>query len=187
VANAGGPAGGDKPNVSFIDVKTHKLLDQVSPPAEHVNTGHVTLGPKGDLVVVSAARNGLPLSAEGGVAIRPAGAAIAQAAWTAELGPMTGEALSIAVDPARRIAAVTHPDANLVSFWNLESGRFLSSLGIEKPRGLANTRDGRNVVVSHGAGNLGLIAWSTRQLVPTPRHDETPFGGSHLYRVDAKI
>ena len=82
----------------------------------------------------------------------------------------------------------THRGVMIVlSFWDLARPAFLSALRLEHPRGLATTRDGSRLVVNHGAGELGLVSWETRQLVASRKHVQTPFGGSHLYRVDAAI
>jgi hypothetical protein len=181
VVTNGGKRGGAAPCVSFVDVASQRLLEQVRPASETLNTGHVALDPAGDLVIVSAPHPALAPDQPGGVTLRAAGGSPVLGQLPEGLGPLTGEALSVVLLPERHVAATTHPDAGLVIFWELRRGTYLAHLRLTHPRGLAATAGGTHLVVSHDDGKLLLVDTATLQPVRSPERDGTPFGGSHLH------
>ncbi|HEY0840253.1 MAG TPA: DUF1513 domain-containing protein [Vulgatibacter sp.] len=181
----GGSAAVDSPgSVAFVEVKTGKLLEKLPVPDQRLNAGHVAISEKGDVVAISAPRDGLPLEEAGGVSIRPAKGSFATMGQPAAVTKgLRGEALSVAVHDQRRLAAVTHPDANLVTIWDLATAKLVKTLSMPAPRGITATLDGADLVVSHSGGKLSMVPWRDLEAAAPLPLGQTPFGGSHLYTL----
>lgn len=63
---------------------------------------------------------------------------------------MTGEALGIQINKKHQIAAITHPEANLLTFWSTNDKKIIKAFGFDNPRGISQTLDQKNFVVSYG-------------------------------------
>ncbi len=184
ITNGGSAKASSPGSVAFVDVKSQKLVDRLLIPSPRLNGGHVAISPHGDLVAVSAPRDGLPLTSLGGVSIRPA-----KAAFTTVDPPrqtarrMIGEALSVTIHEKKRWAAVTSPDGGLLTIWDIPGKALVKDIRLLAPRGVTQTLDGKHLVVSYDGGKLALIPWeSLRPGKPLPL-GQTPFGGSHLYTL----
>lgn len=131
--------------VSFVEIATQKLVDQVVIDSEEKNAGHLFISPKGHLAIVSAERDGLDEKQfTGGITLRPAGGeAILLWEPVELLARMIGETLSVYIDDATGIVAATTPAANLVTFWNIRTGELVKSMNVPDPRGIALTLDGK--------------------------------------------
>ena len=95
---------------------------------------------------------------------------------------MLGESLSVVVAGER--AFVTHPDGNLVTIW--EDGVLVGTLTFDQPRGLAMSRDGSTLFVSHVLGRsvvLTAVNPATLRVEPLPAVDPSFTSGSHLFVV----
>ena len=189
ITNGGDAKAGSPGSVTFVDAKSEKLLERLPIPDDRFNAGHVAVSGRGDLVAISAPRDGLPLEAPGGVSIRPAPGPATKGRFGAMVQPkdlterLIGEALSVALHEGRRLAAVTHPDANLVTIWDVAGMKLVKSLSLPAPRGLTRTLDGEHLVVSHSGGKLSMLPWSTLEVGEPLPLGQTPFGGSHLYTL----
>lgn len=184
ITNGGSAAAESPGSVTFVDVKSGKLLERLPVPDGRLNAGHVAVSAKGDVVAISAPRDGLPLEESGGVSIRPAKGRFATMAQPASVTKgLRGEALSVAVHEERRLAAVTHPDANLVTVWDLSAAKLVKTLSLPAPRGITATLDGADLVVSHSGGKLSVMPWRTLEAAAPLPLGQTPFGGSHLYTL----
>ena len=184
VTNGGSAAADDPGSVVFVDAGTRKLVRKLVIPDASLNAGHVAVSEHGDVIAISAPRDGLPKTARGGVSIRPKGGDLrTMKAPDAIAAHMVGESLSVALDEEGRRAAVTNPDGDLVTVWDLEEATLETSLSLAGARGITTTLDGRTLVVSHGDGKLSLLPWDTlKPGAPLPLGD-TPFSGSHLYTL----
>lgn len=183
VTNGGGKSGEEQPSVTYIDINTQKLMEKVTLSHEDLNTGHVAISQNGDLVVVSAPRKGLDPAMPGGVSIRPRNAPMQSRTEPSDITQrMRGEALSVAIDAESKIAAVTHPDGNLLSFWSIEDARLLKTIELASPRGVALTTDNKNFIVSIGP-KPSLIQIPITTLVPNKgvTTSNTFITGSHIY------
>jgi len=189
VTNGGGKLHGDAPNVSYIDIASKKLLDKVEPTNTRLNTGHVALSNTGDLVVVSAPRDGLGKQHLGGVSIRPQGDTIKTIDKpVAVTQRMKGEALSVVIHSSENIAAVTHPDGNMVTIWSLDDRRLIKVIELEKPRGIEITSDMKNFVVSYAAtADLIQIPLATLKPDQSSIIESSYISGSHLYNWSRKM
>ena len=92
------------------------------------NAGHLALSARRDVVAISAPRDGLPRDALGGVTIRTGSGPFETVASPQEvIARMVGESLSLCIDEGRRVVAVTNPDGNIVTFWDLDGKRLALS------------------------------------------------------------
>ncbi|TDU25736.1 hypothetical protein DFR24_4181 [Panacagrimonas perspica] len=183
VTNGGGELGGDPPSVTYIDVASQKLLDRVLLTDARLNTGHLGIARDRSLVVVSAPRAGLGTVERGGVSIRNPGGEMETLTEPAQLPrDLRGEALSVAIHDETGVAAVTHPDSNLVTFWSLRERVLIKTLSVHKPRGVTLTHD-RNAFVISGGEQASLIKVPVATLVPDaqPMIALSYMTGSHIY------
>ncbi len=174
VANGGGPfgvRGSSLPCVTYIDISSGKLLDKVTLPSPRFNTGHVAVSARGDLVIVSAPRDGVGPddTSPGAVTLRLGKRKPFVIEAPKEIvARMIGETLSVAINAEATIALTTHPLGDCVSAWSLEDGRSLGVIELEVPRGVARTLDDRAFVISHRrAGVMALSLFDTQTLAPT--------------------
>lgn len=188
VANGGGAInvrGSSLPCVTYIEFATGKLLEKIPLPSPRINAGHVAVSSRGDLVIVSAPRDGV----EGGE--------VAQGAVTLRIGKrkpftieqprevvarMIGETLSVATNKAGTLALATHPLGDCVSAWSLVDGSSLSVIDLPVARGVARTLDDREFVVSHKHRDaMALSFFDADTLAPTgERVAPSPITGSHV-------
>jgi hypothetical protein len=184
VTNGGGTAdSGQTPCMTYIDVKTRKLLHTHAMPGRAHNTGHLAAVSDRTAMVVSAPRLGLGVEHEGAVSWCTASAQNLQPMLPpADLSPaLLGEALSVLVVPGKDLAVVTHPTPGWVTFWKLSTRAFQASLRIPRVRGVALAQDGQSLWISHGAGaalgrvNLNTLSVETELVVA-----QSMLTGSHL-------
>ena len=146
VTNGGGNMNGGLPNISYIDVNSRELTRQEKPTTRALNTGHFYTSSDQDLVVASAPRDGNKLGL-GGISIQPYGKAMKTVSSPKKVvSQMRGESLSVTIH--NDVALVTHPDGNMISFWNTHTRKFIQQLPFEKPRGVTLSHDKRFFIVS---------------------------------------
>lgn len=187
ITNGGGSIdGGEKPNVSYVDVKSQKLLDQVSFDTKVINAGHLMLSSNRDLIIVSAPREGLPQSELGAISFRPYGKKIITATEPKEIvKKMVSETLSLALHEPSHTVAATNPTGNLVTFWNYKKGSFIHSIELKLPRSIGVTRDQKYYVIGHGED--ASVAWVDAEnfnIIHKLEIKQAGFSGSHLKVLD---
>jgi len=189
VTNGGGNIQGDAPCVTYIDIASKQLLEKVELSNARLNTGHASVNDNGSLVVVSAPRSGLGKQHLGGVSIRPHGESMKTAASPDVITKrMQGEALSVAINPKEKIAAVTHPDGNMVTIWSLQSRQLLKVINLEQPRGVELTSNMKNFVISYGTtANLIQIPVATLEPDKSSIIKASYISGSHIYNWSRKM
>lgn len=185
VTNGGGDLQGARPSVTYIDVQSQKLLDRLYFDNPKVNAGHLGIRQDGGLIVVSAPRAGLEQNGIGGISMRGADAQLQSLSQPQEIvSQMWGESLSIAIQNAAGIAAVTHPEGNMLTFWSLSDRQLLKSLSLHRPRGVALTDDREAFIVSAGEQSSLLrvpvktLAVESRALI-----EQSYMTGSHIYNA----
>ena len=156
---------------------------------DRLNTGHIGIAKDGSLVVASAPRDGLDKTELGGVSIRPNGEQMETITTPNEtVRSMTGEALSVIIHNARNIAAVTHPDGNMVTFWSVSDRRLLKVIRLERPRGVTLTLDEKTFVISYGADtSIMLVDAESLSTKPDENIALTYLSGSHIYNWSKTI
>lgn len=183
VTNGGGASQGAPPTVTYIDINSQQLLEKIELSNAKLNTGHLAISDKGELVVISAPRVGLANTSLGGVSIRPEGGQLQSIARPQRVTQrMRGEALSVAIDTASGIAAVTHPDGGMITFWSIADRSLRKVIELPHPRGVELTADQREFVVSFGAdASLVRIPVATLELDPAAIIKDSYITGSHIY------
>jgi hypothetical protein len=185
ITNGGGPRNSAvAPSVTCVDVQTRALVEKLEVHDPVRNAGHVAIGEAREIVLLSAPREGMPASTSlGCISLSRRGEE-----WTHISPPETvasrlaGEALSVAVHEPSRTALATHPDGDLITFWNLDGRTFAGSLDLPCPRGVAITLDQRFYAVSYGI-DARLILIDTRALRPlgSCQLARGALAGAHLY------
>jgi hypothetical protein len=186
ITNGGGFVGEEPGSVTYVDVNTQQLLDKLEIDNHDMNAGHVAVSAVGDIAVVSAPREGMDYANNcGGLSIgsanRPFSAIREPSSLTAS---MLGESLSVCIDENNRVAAVTTPAANLVSFWNLDSGELLHNIEVPMPRGITLTQNGQYYALSYGQSEQERIVslLHTDDFRPVAGHDMyAHMAGSHIF------
>jgi uncharacterized protein len=183
VTNAGS-ASIDKsqPSVTYIDVQTQQLIERVTLTNKQLNTGHIGIATDGSLIVASAPREGLEQTHTGGVSIRSGKQAmLSMTRPEMVIRQIKGEALSVAIDNKHKIAAVTHPDGNLVTFWSIDKRELLKAVSVPQPRGVTLSLDEKSFIFSYDF-NTSMVLFSTRDLTANPDSIMQPtyISGSHI-------
>lgn len=187
VANGGGTIDGGAPaSVTFIDLKSERLLDEVRLDSPRFNAGHVAVTRRGDLALVSAPRDGLPSPNQqlGAVTLRPRGSTARTAAQPeAVVRRMLGETLSVLINEDDGTVLATHPLGDCVSMWRLDDGEHLGTLELRGPRGVTRSRDGAWYLISHVEGkSVRLTAFSAETREPVGFYVDPSFtSGSHIF------
>jgi len=184
VTNGGGALGTDmRPCVTYVDVSSRRLLEKLDLESDRFNTGHLTLGGADALVVVSAPRKGLTEQDLGAVSLRRGKDALRTMTEPAAVAArMHGEALSVEIHEPTGIAAVTHPNGGMVTFWSIAELKLVKVLELPRPRGLALTRDGRHFILSYGeTAELARVDPETLEPLPQTRLGQSFLTGSHLF------
>jgi len=154
------------PSLVYIDLATEKLIERVTLKNNKLNCGHFKVTPDNDLVIASAPINAADKTLSGGVSIRQQdGPLTTMAEPELVIKRMTGEALGIEINLQHKVVAITHPDANLLTFWSLTEKKLVKAFGIENPRGICQTLDKQDFIVSYGK-SPAMAKVSTRDLTP---------------------
>lgn len=184
VTNAGSSIGGNiMPSVTYIDMASQQLKERVLLTNKRLNTGHMAIGNNGSLVVASAPREGLSKTDLGGVSIRPTNLNMQSISLPSDIvNSMKGEALSVIIHNKKDIAAVTHPDGNMVTFWSVKDRTLLNHIKIEKPRGVTLTNNEKTFLISYGQDtNLISIDVDSMTVNSNALMKYTYLTGSHIY------
>jgi len=161
VSNTGRSSSGfHQPSLVRIDLTTEKLIERVKLDDKSLNCGHFHISDNEDIIVASAPLDTDNKSASGGISFRQQNeATITMTEPDVVIKRMTGEALGIQINKKHQIAAITHPDANLLTFWSTKNKKIVKAFGFENPRGISQTLDQKNFVVSYGNKSaMALIA-----------------------------
>lgn len=199
VGHGGGALGQpDPPCVCWLELPSGKLLRKLVLDDPRFDVGHLALGDRGDLAIVSAPRHGTiaPERSRGGLTLVPRDRpqhSVDHRDGESEhrresVAAMIGETLSVALHEPTRTVATTNPEGHLLAFWDLDDGSLRARLRVPNPRGVALTLDGNEFVVSFGIhGKLARVDARTCKPVDVPgNRDGVRCGatGSHLFVYD---
>ena len=192
ITNGGGRRGGVAPSVTYVDVENQQLLEKLEFSTPDINAGHLAVSADGDLAVISAQRDGLkPYENTGGVTLRPKGGEFRTMASPSDVVErLFGETLSLCIDEQRRIVAATTPIANLLTFWNLDTGELVRHYAAHNPRGISLSLDRRHYVLSYEKPpQLSLLSTETLEQVGGADLMQTGMSGSHIlnYSLPARL
>jgi hypothetical protein len=187
MTNGGGPIDDPEgaPSVTFVDAASAKLLERLTFDTPRINAGHLALSREGDLVTISAPRDGLPKTALGGVTMRSGrGPFVTMSEPPGVISRMVGESLSLCIHEATGVVGVTNPDGNVVTFWDVKQQRLVKTLDLPAPRGLTHTLGGEYLALGYGAGTMTLLSPTTLEPVAEHRVPSSTLSGSHLFTWD---
>jgi uncharacterized protein len=187
ITNGGGTNGNPEatPCVSYVDVKTQKLVKQHKMMDPRFNTGHLIISKNKQLVVSSAPHPNLPFSDPGAISVVASDGTLKNLNTEAIHARLKSETLSLCIDEEHGVVATTSPAGNSVTFWDLKTNEFLSSLDLPSPRGIVMTADHRYYVISYGkTANLLLVDANTRTKIEL-EIPQAGYSGSHLYLLNS--
>jgi hypothetical protein len=174
-------------SITYIDVQSEKLIERVTLDNQQLNAGHFEITDDGSLIVASAPREGIEPSQEdkglGGVSIRSKNRAILTMTQPeVVIDQLRGEALGIVIDEKHKMAAITHPDANMLTFWSIEKRQLIKAMSIPNPRGITLSIDGRSFIISYNF-DTSVVRVNTKNLSANPDSIIQPsyISGEHLY------
>lgn len=141
------------PNLSILDAGSGQLIEQAPALDQQASIRHLAATGGGDEVVVAMQYEGppdddVPLLAahRGNGAIEPWHAPIARQR------NMKQYVASVAVDRATGHAAATCPRANLVTFWDAATGRYLGESRVRDCGGVAVDAEAGEFLITNGGG-----------------------------------
>lgn len=173
------------PCVSYVDVKTQKLVKQHKMMDSRFNTGHLVISQEKQLIVSSAPHPRLPFSDPGAISLVDTDGTLKNLNTEMVHASLKSETLSLCIDEKRHVVATTSPAGNSVTFWNLKTGDLISSLELASPRGIVMTADQRYYVISYGkTADLVLVDANTRTLTELSI-PQAGYSGSHLYLLNS--
>jgi len=169
ISNTGkSESGFHQPSLVSLDLKTAKLVERIKLNEENLNCGHFRITNNNDLIITSAPIDINDKTLSGGVSIRHNNKPITTMTEPdVVIKRMTGEALSIEVNEQFSIAAVTHPEANLITFWSIKDKKIIKAYGFENPRGISLTLDKKYFMISYGH-RPAMVKISIEDFTPLP-------------------
>jgi uncharacterized protein len=198
ITNGGAPIGQTPlPSVTYVDVFSQKLLEKFEIENPKYNAGHLAISKNMDLAVVSAPRLGLPEDDLGSISILSKSNVMSDKGQEPStfdkklillkepkeiVDRLKSETLSLFIDDQRGILAATSPAGNLVTFWKIQTGEFLSSLEMSSPRGIIESKDQKHYLISYDqSANLAFVNADTLKIESNLEIPRAGFSGSHLY------
>lgn len=156
--------GSMRPNLSLIDTASGRLLDQVQALNRLASIRHLAVTGN-DEVLVAMQYEGPPSEdAHLVAAYRNRGVLEPLSVPLDRQRNMKHYTASIALDPAAGHAIVTCPRANLVTFWNLATGRYAGQHRFRDAGGTAFDARAQEFVVSNGRGAIARFDARTLEL-----------------------
>lgn len=192
ITNGGGPV--DKPDepasVAYVDVKSGKARRVLKFRDDKINAGHIAITGKGELVCVSAPRDGVEQKIDdkpnpawlGAISFYDPATDKLVTADDPIRAKMKGETLSVAIHEPSMIVAATNPAGDLITFWDFKTARLVHSIEGEFkwPRGISLTLDGNYFAVTYDQQtHLALIDAQTFKVIEQSKVDTTFISGSH--------
>ncbi|MBV0933761.1 DUF1513 domain-containing protein [Marinobacterium weihaiense] len=145
-----------EPSLAYIDLDSGKLLEQVGMSAENhqLSIRHLDRNPAGTVAIALQSQG--PVSANKPlVALHRRGQPLKLLRAPEPINnQMEQYAGSARIDRSGRIAAISAPRGNLITFWDLEQDRFISAMRCRDGCGLSATEVAGEFLVSSGIGHL---------------------------------
>lgn len=170
-----------RPGIIHIGLNSGRVLSYLhatdNNQQNNINNGHFEINDTNDIVIASASTaTAAPMPHHkgklsknkqlGGVSIKNHNnQLITMNEPKPVIKRMTGEALSIEISDKARVAAITHPEADLLTFWSIKDRQLLKAFGMLKPRGICQTINGESFIVSYG-NKAAMAQIATKDLMP---------------------
>lgn len=150
--------------VSFLDVKTGRLLAEHAAPDQLLSLRHLSV--VGDGVIVGAQYQGSPQVSPMLVfrADRQMGLVSMTGQPTLDLAACNNYIASVAISPSGRYAVTTAPRGNRVSVWSLQNNAWLYDIDAFDIGGAVFSRAQETVVLSSGDGTVYLLDIETKSM-----------------------
>jgi hypothetical protein len=145
-----------QPSLSYLKLTTGEISEQrMLPPAQHqLSIRHLDLSPDGT-VVMAMQYEGDPLDTQPLVALHRRGQELQPLSAPEAINrQMTQYCGSVRIDRSGKIAAISAPRGNLISFWDIDQATYLSSLELRDGCGLAATATPGEFIASSGSGGV---------------------------------
>lgn len=191
ITNGGGPLDRDDelPCVAYVDVKTGEARRVLKFSNRKINAGHIAMTSRGELVCVSAPREGIPNGDPdylGAISFYDPAKDAVTTAQDPVRAKMKGETLSVAINEKTMIVGATNPAGNIVTFWDFRSGKLVKQYEeFKSPRGISMSLNGKYFVLTHDqATQLTLIDAETLEPQGKPLVDTSYISGSHNFVFD---
>ncbi len=190
VSNTGKSGSGfHQASLVTIDLRSEKLIERIKLDDNGLNCGHFKITENNDLIVASAPLESQNKTLPGGVSIRQYNKPVSTMTEPdVVIKRMTGEALSIEIDQQLAIAAITHPEANLLTFWSINDKKIIKAYGFENPRGISQSLDKKYFIVSYG-NRPAMVKIAVKDLTPLADSiiQPTLASGEHTLNWSAKL
>lgn len=197
VTNGGGLV--DQPeqpaSVAWVDVRSGEARRVLTIRDARLNAGHIAVTSRGELVCVSAPRDGInekngdTPNAKwlGGISFFDPARDRLVTTEDPIRAKMRGETLSVAIHEPSMIVAATNPSADLVTFWDFRTGKLVKAMEGEFkwPRGVSLTLDGNYFALTYAKEtHLVLINAETLEPVTESIVETSYIAGSHNITYD---
>lgn len=192
ITNGGGPVSTDDlPCVTYVDVKSRELKKKLTFKTPRINAGHLAITPKGELVVVSAPREGMNSGAPdfcGNISFYSPGGEVRTAEDPIN-ARMKAETLSVAIHEPSMVVGATNPAGHIVTFWDFKTGKLVKYLDqFKDPRGISVTLNRKYFVLTYDKlTHAVLIDAATLQPVEGTTVDTSYISGSHNFVYDLGV
>lgn len=191
ITNGGGRLERDDelPCVAYVDVKSGEKRRLLQFKDKRINAGHIAMTSRGELVCVSAPREGIPTSDPSHLGAISFYDPAKDAVTTADdpiRARMKGETLSVAINEKTMVVGATNPAGHIVTFWDFRSGKLVKHYeDFKSPRGISMTLDGKYFVLTHDQQtHLTLIDAETLEPQGKPLVETSYITGSHNFVFD---
>lgn len=154
-----------RPELTFVELATGKLLERLALPNKFFSVRHLAAVDASTVAV--GLKTFVRRDGTRAIGLRLGGGALQSFDDPPDLD-LKGNTLSVCVDPRRRVAGFTSPEAGLVTFWSLDDGRFLTALSVAKAEGLTMTPDGERFLVTSRPGLLWFVDAGDLSVVGEP-------------------
>ena len=143
-----------RPNLAILDAASGQLQDQAPALRSQASIRHLAVADAGEVLVAMQYEgppgDDVPLMA----VYRGEGVLAPLQAPLARQRNMKQYVASVAVDPATGQAVATCPRANLITFWNSRTGRYLGERRLPDAGGVAFDAPTRTFAVTNGRGTV---------------------------------
>jgi uncharacterized protein len=145
-----------QPSLAYLQRDNGRITEQqyLAPGQHQLSIRHLDISPDGT-VVIAMQYEGDPADTQPLVALHRRGQSLQPLYAPAAINrQMTQYCGSVRIDSSGRIAAVSAPRGNLITFWDLEQGTYLTQLEVRDGCGLAATAVPGEFIASSGTGQV---------------------------------
>ncbi len=153
-------------SITYVSTQENKLISKIKLEGNNINSCHFAMSKDNNLIITSSGST----NEIGQVHISQVGTSNTQHNLATMTEPkaltekLFGYAASICIDEQRNIAAITHPGANLLTFWLIKERKLFKAMSVPNPRGITLTLNKKHYIVSYGIDTRSILI-RTKNLV----------------------